>query len=157
MADTLSQVGGLLLAAIPTAVLLLLLFFSYRFILHGPLERTLRERRERTEGARQKAQADIAAADAKTAEYENRIREAKVAIFKAQTARRQKAQEIRAQALAEARKAADALVRAERQRLEVEMNAAKSSLLPEGEKLAQQVIATILRPTAAAETPAGRS
>jgi F-type H+-transporting ATPase subunit b len=157
MADTLSQVGGLLLAALPTAVLLLLLFFSYRFILHGPLERTLRERRERTEGARQKAQADIAAADAKTAEYEDRIREAKVAIYRAQEARRRKALDIRAQVLAEARKAAEELVRSERQRLEAELSAAKSSLLPESEKLAQQVIATILRPAAAAETPAGRS
>jgi hypothetical protein len=65
MDQTLKQAGELLLGAIPTAVLLLLLYAIYSALVHKPLKRALEERRERTEGALLKARADIAAAEAK--------------------------------------------------------------------------------------------
>ena len=63
----------------------------------------LAERRSKTEGAIEKARADIASAEARTAEYEQRLREARAAIFKRQEARRQQALQVRAAAVAEAR------------------------------------------------------
>src|SRR5260370_29036969 len=103
MDPLLKQVGELLLGAIPTVVLLVLLYALYTSLVGKPLKRVLEQRRERTEGAILKARADIAAAEARTQEYEQHLREARLAIFKAQEARRQAAQKARAAAVAEAR------------------------------------------------------
>jgi len=111
MDNTLKQVGELLLGAIPTAVMLLLLYAIYQTLVRKPLNRVLDHRRERTEGAVLKARADVAAAEARTQEYEQKLREARLAIFKAQEARRQQAQQLRAQALAEARSRAQQQIR----------------------------------------------
>ncbi len=146
MEETLRQVGGLLLGAIPTVILFILLYISYRILVHNKLVAVLADRRARTQGAIEKAKADVAAADAKTAEYEQRIREAKLAAFKAQEQRRQQALETRSRAIAEARAAADAQVRAAKQSLEKDVAAAKASLQGEAERLAGEVIRTILRP-----------
>jgi F-type H+-transporting ATPase subunit b len=81
------QLGGLLLGAIPTAILLLLVYLLYSVLVHNPLKKVLDERRAKTEGAVQKAQAYIAAAAARTAEYEQLLREARLLVFKRQEAR----------------------------------------------------------------------
>jgi F-type H+-transporting ATPase subunit b len=152
MDETLRQLGELLLGSVPTIVLFLVAYFSYRILVHGRLEQVLAERYARTEGAIEKARADIAAAEAKTAEYEQRLREAKLSIFKAQEARRQQALEARAEVVAQARAAAGARVSEARARLERELESAKLQLQPESERLASDVIRTILRPVA---MPAG--
>ncbi len=152
MEETLRQLGELLLGSIPTIVLFLVAYFSYRLIVHGKLERVLQERYSRTEGAIEKARADVAAVEAKTAEYEQRIREAKVAIFKAQESRRGKAVQARAAVLAEARERANAQVAEARARLDRELQTAKAQLQPEAEHLAGEVIRTVLKPVA---IPAG--
>jgi F-type H+-transporting ATPase subunit b len=146
MEQTLRQVGELLLGAIPTAVILLLLWALYEALVRKPLYRVLDERRARTEGAVQKARADVAAAEAKTHEYEQRLREARLAIFKAQEARRQMAQQARAQAVAEARARAEQQIREARAAIEQDMAAARTGLQAETEKLAAEIIRTILRP-----------
>ena len=154
MEETLRQLGGLLLGAIPTIVLFLILLGSYRVILHNSLEQTLRERRERTEGAVAKARVDIAAAETKTTEYENALREARLTIFKAQEQRRNKALDLRQQAVAEARSQADARVRQERQAIEADLVTAKNNLQAEADRLATEVIHAVLKQVAA-PLPAG--
>ncbi len=146
MDETLRQVGGLLLGAVPTIVLFILLYFAYRVIVHNRLTAILAERRARTDGAIDKARADVAAADAKTTEYTHRIRDATLALYKVQEQKRQQALEDRAKALGEARAAAEAQVRAEKQRLEQEVATAKSRLQVEADALASEVIRTILKP-----------
>src|ERR1035441_4400379 len=89
MDDTLQQLGELLLGAVPTVILLALLYALYTTIVHKPLQRVLAERRSKTEGAVEQSRADIAAAEARTAEYEQKLREARAAVFRAQEARRQ--------------------------------------------------------------------
>ena len=108
-----------------------------------------------TEGAIEKARADLAAAEAKASEYEQRLREAKVAIFKAQEARRQAALMARAALIAEARDRAQAQVRQARERIAQELELAKRQLQPESERLANLVIRTILKSVAVAQSPAG--
>ena len=103
MIETLRQLGQLLLGSIPTILFMLLLWGSYVMLLHKPLSKVLDERRSRTEGAIEKARADVAAAEARTAEYEQRLREARMALFRAQEERRQRATEKRAKAVREAR------------------------------------------------------
>jgi F-type H+-transporting ATPase subunit b len=103
MEEILRQLGELLLAAIPTVAVFVFLFFAYKLIVHRSLVAVLGERRARTEGAVEKANADIAAAEARTAEYEQRLRDARLSIFKKQEARRQQLLQARATAVAGAR------------------------------------------------------
>ena len=78
MDETLRQVGELLLGSIPTVVFMVLLYGIYNAVVHKPLVKVLAQRRAKTEGAIEKARADIAAAEARsTAEYEQRLREAR--------------------------------------------------------------------------------
>lgn len=146
MEETLRQLGEIALGSIPTIILFLIVYASYRFLVHKPLAKVLGERYERTEGAIQKARADIAAAEAKTSEYEQRLREARVAIFKAQEARRQAAFTARAEAVRLAREKASAQVADARKILAAEAEVAKAQLRPESERLANEVIRTILKP-----------
>ena len=156
MDTTLQQAGQLLLDAIPTVVLLLLLYAIYQNFLRKPMERVLAQRRERTEGAFVKARADIADAEGRTQEYEQRLREARVAIFKAQEARRQSAQQSRAEAVLQARTRAQEQVREARASIEQDMAAARTGLQSETERLAGEIIRTILRPSGAAPALGGR-
>lgn len=146
MEDVLKQLGGLLLNAVPTVLLFILLFVAYRVIVHRRLEQVLEERKARTEGAQVKAKADIAAAEAKAAEYEQRIRDAKVAIYKAQEARRRQLLEERGKIIAAARAAADQQVKGARAAIEQDAAAARHGLEQQAETLAGEVIRTILRP-----------
>lgn len=155
MEEILRQLGGLVLGAIPTIILFVVLYVAYRFLVHNPLERILEERRSKTEGAVERARADIAAAESRTSEYEQRLREARLAVFRAQEARRQKALQARAAVLAEARQAAEAEVRAARASLETDVNAAKSGLQGEADRLAGEIIRIILKPPAVAHSPLG--
>jgi F-type H+-transporting ATPase subunit b len=157
MDPLLKQVGELLLGAIPTIVLLLLLYALYTSLVGKPLKRVLEQRREHTEGAIIKARADIAAAEARTEEYEQRIRDARLAIFKAQEARRQAAQKARAAAVAEARERAQQQIREARAAIEQDMIAARQSLQGEAERLAADIIRTILKPAAVASAVGGQS
>jgi F-type H+-transporting ATPase subunit b len=157
MDNTLRQVGELLLGAIPTIVLLLLLYAIYTLLVRKPLMRILDERRERTEGAVLKSRADVAAAEAKTQDYEQRLREARLAIFKAQEAHRQAAQQARAEAVAQARARAQQLIREAGTALEQDMAAARSGLQAEVEKLASEIIRTILKPASAASGIGGQA
>jgi F-type H+-transporting ATPase subunit b len=153
----LKQVGELLLGAVPTIVILLSLYAIYSVLLHKPLQRVLQERRERTEGAFVKARADIAAAEASTQDYEQRLREARLAIFKAQEARRQQAQQARADAVLQARTRAQQQVREARAAMEQDMAAARAGLQAETERLAAEIIRTILRPAGVAPATGGQA
>ena len=153
MDEILRQLGELLLAAIPTVVVFLILFSVYKLVVHKPLVAMLNERRARTEGAVEKANADIAAAEARTAEYEQRLREARLSIFTKQEARRQLLLQARAAAVADARAAAEARIKAARASLEQDVEQAKASLQAESESLATQIIRTILKPAMPAGFP----
>jgi len=149
MDTTLRQVGQLLLDAIPTMVMLLLLYALYQNLVRKPLERMLAERRERTEGALEKARADVAAAEARTQEYEQKLAQARLAIFKAQETRRQQAQQIRARTLEESRARAQEQIRAARAALEQDMAQARAGLQVETDRLASEIIRIILKPAGA--------
>jgi len=149
MDETLRQLGGLLLGSIPTIVMLLLLYGAYTLIVHKPLAKVLAERRARTEGAIEKAQTDMAAAEARTAEYEQRLRDARVALFKNLETRRQAALQARAAAVAEARSRAQKQVEEARAALEQDKIAAQERLQAESARMAAEIIRQVLRPVSA--------
>ena len=146
MDDILAQLGGLLLGAIPTVIFMVLLYGTYIFLVHKPLTAVLAERRSRTEGAVEKARADIAAAEARTADYEQRLREARVAVFKAQEARRQRALQARASVADAARSKAQVQVDQARAAIEQEKLSAEAGLEAESGRLAAEIIRTVLQP-----------
>ena len=149
MDETLQQLGELLLGSVPTVILLAVLYALYTTIVHKPLQRVLADRRSKTEGAVEKSRADIAAAEARTAEYEQRLREARAAVFRAQEARRQAALQVRASALNEARRRAQALVQAAKQDIERDRAVAEKSLPAEAAALAQEIVRRVLQPAGA--------
>jgi F-type H+-transporting ATPase subunit b len=150
MDQTLNQLGELLLGAVPTVFLLALLYALYTAIVHKPLRRVLEERRSKTEGAVEKSKADIAAADARTSEYEQRLREARAAVFRAQEARRQAALQARSNAVSEARARAQAEVQAAKAGIESDRAAAEKGLLGEAEALAREIMRRVLEPAGVA-------
>jgi F-type H+-transporting ATPase subunit b len=149
MDDTLRQLGELLLGAVPTVILLALLYALYTAIVHKPLQRVLEERRSKTEGAVEKSRADIAAAEARTAEYEKKLREARAAVFRAQDARRQTALQARTNAVNEARTKAQAQVQAAKKDIESDRAAAQDGLQSEVAALAQEIMRRVLQPAGA--------
>jgi F-type H+-transporting ATPase subunit b len=146
MDQTLRQLGELLLGSIPTVILLALLYALYATIVHKPLRRVLQERRSKTEGAVEKSRADIAAAEARTSEYEQRLREARATVFRAQEARRKAALDARTAALNEARNKAQAQVLAAKADIEKDRETAQGGLQKEVQALAAEIMRRVLQP-----------
>ena len=149
MEHTLRQLGELLLGSVPTIILLATLYILYTFLVHRPLTAVLAERRNRTQGAMEKARADIAAAEARTADYEQRLREARQSVFKSLENRRQQATQIRSEAVNQARARGQEQVKQARALLEQDKQEAMTKLQSEAGRLAIEIVRTVLRPVAA--------
>ena len=59
--------------AVPTIIILILLFWYFRAMLFNPLGRILKEREELTEGARRAAEKSLKLAEAKQEEFEQKF------------------------------------------------------------------------------------
>lgn len=153
MDELFKQLGGLLLGSVPTIIFIVLLYGIYTAVVHKPLVKVLADRRSMTEGAMERAKADIAQAEARTSEYEQRLREARVALFKSQEARRQLALQARAAVVAASRTKAQAQVDQARKGIEQDKLTAQSGLEAESGRLAVEIIRTVLQP--AGQAPAG--
>ena len=153
MDQILNQLGGLVLGSMPTMVLFLLLVVAYGFLVRRPLDRVLAERRARTTGAVEQARDAISAAEAKTADYEDRLRKAKADIYGAREKRLKQWQAERDRALAEARAATAEKVQAAKG--EIEQSVAIAELQIEGmsaelsEMIMRAVMPAEARPEAA--------
>jgi F-type H+-transporting ATPase subunit b len=155
MQETLRQLGGLLLGSVPTVIMLVLLYAIYTVVVHNPLAKVLAERRAKTAGAIEKARADVSAAEAKTAEYEQRLREARVAVFRHQETRRQAALQARMAAVAQARTRAQEQIKQAREAIERDKISAQETLQAESARLATEIIRRVLRPVTAASPGGG--
>ena len=149
MDETFRQISELLLGSVPTIIFFLLLYGLYAVLVQKPLLRVLAERRARTQGAIEKARADIALAEQRTAEYEQKLRDARIAILKAQQARRTLAAKAREAALAEARTQSQAKVQQARAAIERDKLVAKTALEAEAGRLASEIIRIVLEPALA--------
>lgn len=149
MDQTLKQLGELLLGSVPTVIMLALLYGLYTAIVHRPLKRVLDERHNKTEGAIEKSKADIAAAEARTAEYEQKLREARATVFRAQEAKRQAALQARANAVSDARSKAHTQVQAAKADIEKDRASAEQGLQGEAAALAQEIVRRVLQPAGA--------
>jgi len=151
MQELLKQVGELLLGSIPTLILFILLVVAYQILVQGPLSRTLKERRARTAGAQEEAQKAIAAAEAKAADYANRLRQARNEVFKVREARLQQWAHERDEQLAVARKSAGDRVTDAKAALQTDAAGARKTLTAGSGQLAEQVVRAVM-PAAAGGT-----
>lgn len=144
MDDILQQVGALLLGAVPTILLFVVLVIAYQLLVQGPLNRMLAERRARTEGAVENAHKAIAQAEAKAAEYADKLRQARAEIFKMRETRTKQRNAERETALDAARKAAGAKVAEARTQVDAEAERARQAIQGSAGELANQVVRAVL-------------
>ncbi|WP_263357156.1 F0F1 ATP synthase subunit B family protein [Acidicapsa ligni] len=148
MQEIINQVGHLLLGSVPTLVLFILLVLAYQFLVQGPLSKTLAERRARTTGAVEEAHKAIAAAEAKTAEYGDKLRHARADVFRVREQRLQQWSQERDLALDKARKAAAQHVLEAKLGLEDEAAGSRKTLMAGADQLAEQVVRAVMPATA---------
>jgi F-type H+-transporting ATPase subunit b len=144
MQEILQQLETLFLSAVPTILLFIVLVLAYQFLVQGPLTATLKERRARTEGAIEEAQKAIAQAEARSAEYAAKLRQARAEVFRMREARVKQWTAERDAALDEARKAAGLRVSQAKAELQAEANLARAGLQASAADLARQVMRAVL-------------
>ena len=151
MDEIIQQVGTLLLGAIPTTLLFIVLVLCYQFLVQGPLTKTLKERRARTEGAVEDAHKAIAQAEARASEYANKLRQARAEIFKLREQRIKQWNAERDVALDSARTAAGLKVSQAKAEVEAEAANARQAIQVSAGDLANRVVRAVL-PLAAGGT-----
>jgi len=144
MDQTLRALGEILLKAVPTFVLVFLLYIYLTRIFFRPLEKVLKQRYDATEGAKKMADASLAKAAAKTEEYEAAIRAARGEIYHELGELRRQLQDERAAAIEQARKEAEAQIGQAKAGLEQEVAQLKQTLAGESDALATQIANSVL-------------
>ena len=144
MDQILNQIGGLVLGAVPTMVLFIFLVVAYGLLVRRPLERILAERRTRTSGAVEKAKDAISEAEAKTAEYEDRLRKARAEIFAVRESKLKQWAAQREQALGDARAATAQKVLAGKLEIEQGLVDARRQIETASAELSEQVLRAVL-------------
>jgi F-type H+-transporting ATPase subunit b len=149
MDATLHDLGGILLKAIPTLILLLIVHLYLKRMFFGPMRDVLAKRREATEGAMKSAEMLLAKASEKAEAIEVSLRKAREEIYQEQEeARRQWIGEQTAK-LEEARRSSRDLIHQAKQQLDVETAAAKRDLTATTAALADQIAQSLLEGKAA--------
>jgi F-type H+-transporting ATPase subunit b len=138
------QLGAMFVGAIPTTLLFIVLVLAYQFLVQSPLTVTLAKRRALTEGAMEDAQKAIADAEARTAEYSARLRQARAEVYKVREQRVKQWNAERDAQLDLARKAAGLKVSQARAELETEAAAARQTILGTANDLAGQVVLAVM-------------
>ena len=133
-----------MLGAIPTMLLFVVLVIAYQILVQKPLRRTLAERRARTEGAIENAHKAIAQAEAKAAEYSEKLRLARAEIFKMREQRAKQRNAERETALDAARKATGAKVSQAKVEIDGEAERARQVIQGLAGELANQVVQAVL-------------
>ncbi len=145
MEAILAALGGLLLRALPTFLLLLVLHFYLKFVFFRPLDKVLEARRSATEGARSQAEASLEIAARKSQQYQTALQTARAEIFREQEETRRQWQSRHAATLEESRRSASEQVKQARAQLAEEAALAAQSLESESERLAGMIADAILR------------
>ena len=144
MDQTLNALGGILLKAVPTIVLLLIIHFYLKFMFFRPLRDVLAKRRAAIEGAKETAEALDKRTEERTAALEADLRKAREEIYQEQEELRRKAIGDQTASLEQARLQARELVHQARQELEAETAAAKRDIAASADALAEQIARSLL-------------
>ncbi len=140
----LHQLGELVLGSVPTILLFILLIIAYSLLVERPLDRILAERRARTTGAMDQARAAIAAAEAKTSLFEDRLRSARGDIFADREARLKRWNEERDAALHQVRQRSADRIKDARTGIEASATAARTQIQAVSSDLSAQILNAVL-------------
>ena len=143
--DILNQVGGLMLGSVPTVILFILLVFAYNLLVQKPLQRVLEERRSRTTGAVEQARGAIAAAEAETAVFEDKLRAARTEILQAREQKMQQWNKDRDTLLAETRSAAQQRILGAKQEINQSAAVARQQIEGATAQLSDSILRAVLR------------
>jgi F-type H+-transporting ATPase subunit b len=144
MEQTLQALSGILLKAIPSALLLIILHFYLKGMLFRPLEKTLKRREELTAGARKAADESLAAAERKAQDYEAKFRDARAEVYRQQEETRKSWLEDQSKQVAAAHDRSTEAMAAADKRLAGETAAAKQNLVETSAALADRIANTVL-------------
>ncbi len=145
MEQVVQALGGLLLRAVPTFVLVLLLYVFLKKVFFNPVEEILHRRYEATEGAMKAARVSLDEANLKTTQYQEAIKAARAEIYRAQERQRQRVLEECAEQVRGARAQAEEQVRGAREQLRGEVERAKTALAEETSPLAESIAQAVLK------------
>jgi F-type H+-transporting ATPase subunit b len=144
MDQILPALGGLLVKAIPTIIILVFLHFYLKFMLFAPLRKSLEQRDNLTAGAHRAAEHSLAVAERKAEEYETKFRDARAEVYKQQEETRKKWMEDQAAQAAAAHQRSRASVEEARKQIAAEAASARESLDQSSGALAEQIADRIL-------------
>jgi len=144
MDQILNELGGLVLGSVPTMLLFILLVIAYGMLVRRPLDRILAERRARTSGAMEQARGAIAAAEAETGAYEEKLRRAKAELFEARERRLKQWAAEREDALEQVRQAAQQRVSSARQGIDQSVAEARTQIEVASLDLGARVLSAVL-------------
>jgi F-type H+-transporting ATPase subunit b len=144
MDEILKQLGGLVLGSVPTMILFILLVIAYGLLVRRPLERILAERRARTTGAVDQARGAIAAAEAQTTAYEEKLRAARAEIYAAREAKLKQWNAEREAAVEQARQASQQHIAAARKEIEQGAGDARKQIESISGELSNRILNAVL-------------
>lgn len=151
------QLADLILGSVPTIILFLLVILVYWLLVYRPLTRVLAERRERTEGLAEQARLVLASAEATAREYEARIREARLEVFRDREERLQRWDREREKTMLSVTEAAAHKIGEARSSLEREAADARGAIQAGAVELARDIVAAILPRSVGRNLAASRS
>jgi F-type H+-transporting ATPase subunit b len=144
MDSTLQQLGGILLKAIPTVVLLLIVHFYLKWMFFRPLEKVLAERKQATAGTRERADQLLAKAAETQAAIEAALRKTRDEIYQEQEEARRRWTSDQTAHLDQARHSAHEMIHQAKLELDTEIVAAKRELAATTDSLAEQITRALL-------------
>ena len=145
--DLIGALKNMFISAIPTFVLVWILYAYVSKVFYAPVRKALDERHAATAGLRKKADEHIALAERKTAEYEDALKASRAELYKHQEEERNAAMTQRAAILQTARDKAQEKVQQARQQIQAETAEAKVSLERQSEEMATWIANAVLNPT----------
>src|SRR5215471_16006724 len=151
------QLGELFLGAVPTVLILIVLYFILKSLFFKPLLAVMAEREKRTLGAQRAAEAAQVAAAEKVKQYQEALKQARAKVYAEQEAARKKLLDERAAFLKEARAKAAEEVSAGKQGIEKEFAAAKKELQATAAQLSVEIARRVLQSPIAPASPANEA
>jgi len=142
------QLGELFLGAVPTVLILIVLYFILKSLFFKPLLAVMAEREKRTLGAQRAAEAAQVAAAEKVKQYQEALKQARAKVYAEQEAARKKLLDERAALLKASRNLAASEVSAAKEKVAQELAAAKRELEVGVPQLAAEIAKRVLESAA---------
>ena len=145
------QLGELFLGAVPTVLILIVLYFILKSLFFKPLLAVMAEREKRTIGAQRAAESAQARAAEKVKQYQEALKQARAKVYAEQEEARKKLLDERAALLKASRNLAASEVSAGKEKVAKEVAAAKRELETGAPQLSTEIAKRVME----AASPSG--